>query len=133
MPFILCASRHHAHTLVRTHPSPHIHTRARAHVRTLHVLNKLSFYLFQVSTNSTENAIVCECSHMSAFSGSFFVKPNKLDLFEMRFFLHFFQNIIIILTVTIAWCLYIILIVWARRKDRHDREMVRIFLSKVKQ
>ena len=82
-------------------------------------------YLLQVSPNSTEDTIVCECSHMSAFSGSFFVKPNSLELFKMELFLKVFKNSIVVVTVCVAWFIYIVLLVWARRRDQHDTQLVR--------
>jgi len=68
---------------------------------------------------------VCECFHMSAFSGSFFVKPNSLELFKMELFLKIFQNSIVVVTVCVAWLIYILLIIWARRRDLHDKQLVR--------
>ncbi|KAK2174017.1 hypothetical protein NP493_835g01027 [Ridgeia piscesae] len=61
--------------------------------------------------------IVCESSHLSIFSGNLIVAPNKVDLFELKLFLGVFHNPIVIVTVFAFWCVFILMTVWARRKD----------------
>ena len=67
---------------------------------------------------------------MSAFSGSFFVKPNKVDVFDMSLFLTVFRNPIVVAIVTSIWCIYILFMVWARRKDKEDQLKVRLLKYK---
>ena len=64
---------------------------------------------------------MCECTHMSGFSGSFFVKPNRVEVFKLSLFLTVFRNPIVVAVVITAWIIYILFIVWARKKDTEDK------------
>ena len=76
--------------------------------------------VFEVSLNSSADIIVCNCRHLSVFSADNLIQPNKLDPFKMSFFLSVFYNPIVFVLVIAVWCIYALLMVWARRKDSED-------------
>ncbi|KAI0208686.1 Polycystic kidney disease protein 1-like 3 [Lamellibrachia satsuma] len=84
----------------------------------------------KVSLNSSAAVIVCECRHLSVFSASMFVQPNSLDQFHMSLFLGIFNNPVVVALVIGAWCIYALLMMWARRKDHEDlKKQGVIFIS----
>ena len=70
--------------------------------------------------NSSAAAIVCECRHLSVFSANMLIQPNKVDLFNLSLFLGIFNNPVVVAIVIGTWCIYALLMVWARRKDHDD-------------
>ena len=78
------------------------------------------YVAFEVSPHSTAATVACECHHLSVFSASMLVSPNNLDSFHMSLFLGVFENPIVVVVVFVAWCVYALLMVWARRKDSAD-------------
>ncbi|XP_062612733.1 polycystin-1-like protein 2, partial [Saccostrea cucullata] len=75
----------------------------------------------QVGRQTTPETIHCECSHLTAFSGSFFVAPNFVDPFgDAALFLTFFSNPVVVSTVLIIWLIYFTLLTWATKQDRRD-------------
>lgn len=81
--------------------------------------------MLQVSLRATSGYIVCQCSHLSVFGGSLLIAPNKVEFLELKLFLGFFQNPIVISLLIAFWCLYFLLTVWARRKDGTDKHKVK--------
>ena len=73
-----------------------------------------------MSPHSTAATVACECHHLSVFSANMLVSPNNLDSFHLSLFLGVFENPIVVVVVFVAWCVYALLMVWARRKDRAD-------------
>ena len=79
---------------------------------------------FQVSLAIEPGYIVCECHHLSMFAGNMLVAPNKVDLFKLKLFLGVFHNPIVVAFLLAFWCLFVIVTVWARRKDgKHPIEV----------
>ncbi|XP_069140448.1 polycystin-1-like protein 2 isoform X2 [Argopecten irradians] len=65
--------------------------------------------------------MACNCDHLTAFAAGFIIIPNLVDpIADAALFLTFFDNPVVVVTVVIAWGLYLIMLVWARRKDRID-------------
>ena len=58
---------------------------------------------------------------MTAFAGGLIILPNKLDFSKIAMFLTFWQNPVAIALVAVVLTIYILLLVWARRKDREDK------------
>ncbi|XP_071797300.1 polycystin-1-like [Asterias amurensis] len=61
----------------------------------------------------------CLCNHLSSFAASFFVPPNSID-FSTVFTKDLGDNAAVFSTVLGSFGLYLILLVWLRRKDRQD-------------
>ncbi|XP_076352110.1 polycystin-1-like protein 2 [Tachypleus tridentatus] len=75
----------------------------------------------QVGPRTTETNIHCMCSHLSVFAASFLVTPNTIQLRTLpKFLKNMTSNMIIICSVCTVWGIYILFIIWARRKDRND-------------
>ncbi|XP_070188678.1 polycystin-1-like protein 2 [Littorina saxatilis] len=76
-----------------------------------------------VSADSSPEATVCTCSNPLgvAFASSFFVAPNTID-FSTVFSKFDITNASVYGTLMVLFFLWILALVWARRKDKQDRE-----------
>ncbi|XP_064637018.1 polycystin-1-like protein 2 [Lineus longissimus] len=64
---------------------------------------------------------VCCCNHLTSFGGDFVVPPNTIDfgsVFSKFKSLH--ENAAVFATVVTILCLYVLVLIWARRKDKKD-------------
>ncbi|XP_051884649.1 polycystic kidney disease protein 1-like 2 [Pristis pectinata] len=78
---------------------------------------------------TTPNSTQCLCNHLTFFSSSFFVMPNAVDVSKtVELFATFVDNPIVVTTVACIFGLYILAVVWARRKDKQDVTKVKITL-----
>ncbi|XP_067667538.1 polycystin-1-like [Haliotis asinina] len=74
-----------------------------------------------VSPFTTLESLHCQCNHLSAFSGGIFVAPNTVNpITDAVLFLQFFDNPVVVSTVIAVWGVYLLLLYWARQKDKDD-------------
>lgn len=69
----------------------------------------------------------CECSHLTSFGSGFFVAPNTIDFNYVFAHADFMANKSIYATLIVMFSVFIILLIYARWKDRKDVQKV-IFL-----
>lgn len=83
-------------------------------------------WMFQPDVDkSTFDVIVCKCQHLSSFAASFVVKPNTIDIVKsLNMFLKPWQNPVGLVLVCVLWLLFVLALLWARRKDKFDAVMV---------
>ncbi|XP_072169256.1 polycystin-1-like protein 2 [Diadema setosum] len=75
----------------------------------------------KVGARSTRAMTHCECTHLTFFGSSLLVPPNKINLFsDAKLFLTFVDNPIVVSIVAAVLAAYVLVAVWARRKDRQD-------------
>ena len=67
--------------------------------------------------------MICSCNHLSSFAGNFFVQPNAVDLTDLSLFSTFFENPVSVVLVLCTWIAFVLLLLWARHKDREDFDM----------
>ncbi|XP_061669953.1 polycystin-1-like protein 2 isoform X2 [Syngnathoides biaculeatus] len=71
----------------------------------------------------------CLCNHLTFFGSSFFVMPNVVDVTRTaELFATFFNNPVVVCFVGAIFCAYLLVVVWARRKDIQDSAKVKITL-----
>jgi hypothetical protein len=63
-------------------------------------------------------------THLTSFGAGFFVKPNTIDFSSVFAKAGFADNLTIYLTIIVTLGLYLLLLVWARLKDKKDVEQV---------
>uniref|UniRef100_A0A8D3DK98 Polycystic kidney disease 1 like 2a n=1 Tax=Scophthalmus maximus TaxID=52904 RepID=A0A8D3DK98_SCOMX len=69
----------------------------------------------------------CLCNHLTFFGSSFFVMPNLVDVSRTaELFATFTNNPVVVCFVGSIFAAYILVIVWARRKDIQDSAKVKI-------
>ena len=68
----------------------------------------------------------CYSNHLTTFAGGFVVLPSPINWNYVFANLDFMRNKTIYLTVITVSCLYVILMIYARRKDRQDLEKLRV-------
>ncbi|XP_039288515.1 polycystic kidney disease protein 1-like 2 [Nilaparvata lugens] len=75
--------------------------------------------------------LTCRCQHLSVFGGSIFVAPNKVDpINDIELFVTVFNNPYIAVIVILCLILYVILFIWAWRKDKQDDSYAKLILLK---
>ena len=71
--------------------------------------------------DSTETLVRCLCHHATLFGSNFFVAPNKLDVSkEILNLANLGDYPALIVTICVILGLYILAMVWAKRKDRRE-------------
>ena len=95
-----------------------------------HFLPKIN-ELFQVSPNSTLDQTICECTHLTNFASEFLVAPNIPDFTVWSNPGDLFRNPAVATFCLGIIMLYIILAVWARRKDNYDQFKVSSIATRV--
>ncbi|KAM8893485.1 polycystin-1-like protein 2 [Spinachia spinachia] len=69
----------------------------------------------------------CLCNHLTFFGSSFFVMPNLVDVSRTaELFATFTNNPVVVCFVGAAFAAYLLVVVWARRKDIQDSAKVKI-------
>jgi polycystin 1L2 len=63
-------------------------------------------------------------THLTSFGTGFFVKPNLVDFSYVFANAGFTDNLTIYFTLIFTVAVYILLVIWARIKDKKDKEAV---------
>ncbi|XP_067853685.1 polycystin-1-like protein 2 [Heptranchias perlo] len=83
----------------------------------------------RVGPLTTPTSTQCLCNHLTFFSSSFFVMPNAVDVSKTaELFTTFVDNPVVVTTVACIFGLYVLAVVWTRRKDKQDMTKVKITL-----
>ncbi|KPP63740.1 hypothetical protein Z043_117975, partial [Scleropages formosus] len=81
----------------------------------------------RVGPLTTPLATQCLCTHLTFFGSSFFVMPNVVDVSRTaELFATFANNPVVVCFVGAIVLVYLLVLVWARRKDIHDLTKVKI-------
>lgn len=78
-----------------------------------------------VGPNTTRNVTHCRTTHLTGFSSGFSIPVNNLNLQDSAF-KHLLENPIAFIFCMCLFCLYLILFVWCRRKDKEDLKKVNL-------
>ncbi|MEE6499912.1 hypothetical protein FKM82_003634 [Ascaphus truei] len=80
-----------------------------------------------VGPNTTPSSTQCLCTHLTFFGSSFIVMPNVIDVSRTaELFATFVDNPVVVTTVGCIAVLYVLVLIWARRKDIQDNAKVKI-------
>ncbi|XP_044125233.1 polycystic kidney disease protein 1-like 2 [Bufo gargarizans] len=80
-----------------------------------------------VGPKSTPHSIQCLCNHLTFFGSSFIVMPNAVDVSRtIELFATFVDNPVVVTTVACIALIYILVLIWARRKDLQDNDKVKV-------
>ncbi|KAK5861395.1 hypothetical protein PBY51_022796 [Eleginops maclovinus] len=81
----------------------------------------------KVGVHSTHLVTECLCNHLTFFGSSFFVTPNLVDPSRTaELFASFAENPLVVCFVASLFGAYLLVIVWARRKDIKDTVKVKV-------
>ncbi|XP_031725951.1 polycystic kidney disease protein 1-like 2 [Anarrhichthys ocellatus] len=81
----------------------------------------------RVGVQTTHSVTQCLCNHLSFFGGSFFVTPNLVDASRTaELFGTFAENPVVVCFVGSLFAAYLLVVVWARRKDIQDTAKVKV-------
>ncbi|XP_022236746.1 polycystic kidney disease protein 1-like 2, partial [Limulus polyphemus] len=64
----------------------------------------------------------CKCNHLTSFGSGFFVTPNTIDFSYVFANAGFADNVTIYMTIIVTLLIYVLLMIWARVKDKKDVE-----------
>ncbi|KAJ0002087.1 hypothetical protein NQD34_001883, partial [Periophthalmus magnuspinnatus] len=83
----------------------------------------------RVGPLTTHVVTQCFCNHLTFFGSSFFVMPNLVDVSRTaELFATFTTNPVVVCFVGAIFAAYLMVVVWARRKDIQDSAKVKITL-----
>uniref|UniRef100_A0AAV2LQ61 Polycystic kidney disease 1 like 2a n=1 Tax=Knipowitschia caucasica TaxID=637954 RepID=A0AAV2LQ61_KNICA len=83
----------------------------------------------RVGPLTTHAVTHCLCNHLTFFGSSFFVMPNLVDVSRTaELFATFTTNPVVVCFVGAIFVAYLIVVIWARRKDIQDSAKVKITL-----
>lgn len=89
--------------------------------------NRLNVCFPQVGPLTTPLVTQCLCNHLTFFGSSFFVMPNLVDVSRTaELFATFTNNPVVVCFVGALFVVYLLVAVWARRKDIQDSAKVNI-------
>ncbi|XP_051829552.1 polycystic kidney disease protein 1-like 2 [Antechinus flavipes] len=81
----------------------------------------------QVGSQTSLYSTHCLCNHLTFFGSTFFVMPNIVDVSQTaELFDTFVDNPVVVTTVGCLCVLYVMVALWARRKDIQDNAKVKI-------
>ncbi|KAM3828793.1 polycystin-1-like protein 3 [Vipera latastei] len=84
-------------------------------------------YGCRVGPKTTPGDTQCLCNHLTFFGSSFFVMPNTIDVSKtVELFATFVDNPVVVTTVGCIFLVYLLVLIWARRKDIQDDAKVKI-------
>ncbi|XP_019360809.1 PREDICTED: polycystic kidney disease protein 1-like 2 [Gavialis gangeticus] len=84
-------------------------------------------YGCHVGPKTTPISTQCLCNHLTFFGSSFFVTPNAIDVSKtVELFGTFVDNPVVVTTVGCIFLVYVLVLIWARRKDIQDNAKVKI-------
>uniref|UniRef100_A0A8B9P8Q1 Polycystic kidney disease protein 1-like 2 n=1 Tax=Apteryx owenii TaxID=8824 RepID=A0A8B9P8Q1_APTOW len=78
-------------------------------------------YGCHVGPKTNPRSTQCLCNHLTFFGSSFFVIPNAIDVSKtVELFGTFVDNPVVVTTVGCIFLVYVLVVIWARRKDIQD-------------
>uniref|UniRef100_A0A8B9JBS6 Polycystic kidney disease 1 like 2a n=1 Tax=Astyanax mexicanus TaxID=7994 RepID=A0A8B9JBS6_ASTMX len=84
-----------------------------------------SDYGCRVGPRTTPQLTQCLCTHLTFFGSSFFVMPNLVDVSRTaELFATFVNNPVVVCFVGAIFLAYLLVVIWARRKDIQDTAKV---------
>uniref|UniRef100_A0A8C2TS20 Polycystin 1 like 2/pseudo n=1 Tax=Coturnix japonica TaxID=93934 RepID=A0A8C2TS20_COTJA len=84
-------------------------------------------YGCQVGPKTNSRSTQCLCNHLTFFGSSFFVIPNAVDVSRTaQLFATFVDNPVVVTTVGCIFLIYVLVVIWARRKDIQDDAKAKI-------
>ncbi|KAM3665240.1 polycystin-1-like protein 2 [Ammospiza maritima maritima] len=80
-----------------------------------------------VGPKTNPSSTQCLCNHLTFFGSSFFVIPNAIDVSKTaQLFGTFVDNPVVVTTVGCIFLIYVLVVIWARRKDIQDDAKVKV-------
>uniref|UniRef100_A0A8C8ADQ3 Polycystic kidney disease protein 1-like 2 n=1 Tax=Otus sunia TaxID=257818 RepID=A0A8C8ADQ3_9STRI len=84
-------------------------------------------YGCHVGPKTNSRSTQCLCNHLTFFGSSFFIIPNAIDVSRTaQLFGTFVDNPVVVTTVGCIFLIYVLVVIWARRKDIQDDAKVKI-------
>ncbi|XP_046290740.1 polycystin-1-like protein 2 isoform X1 [Marmota monax] len=81
----------------------------------------------RVGPRTTPSQTHCLCNHLTFFGSTFLVMPNAVDVHQTaELFATFEDNPVVVTTVGCLCVVYVLVVIWARRKDAQDQAKVKI-------
>lgn len=82
---------------------------------------------------TTTSQTHCLCNHLTFFGSTFLVMPNAIDVHQTaELFATFEDNPVVVTTVGCLCMVYVLVVIWARRKDIQDQAKVRCWVPETR-
>lgn len=82
------------------------------------------FGFVKVERETTARVTVCRCNHLTTFAAGWVVAPNKVDFNYIFKNIQFEKNATLYATEISIGIFFLLLFIWARRKDNKDVQKV---------
>ena len=83
--------------------------------------------ILQVGPETTSTEVQCLCNHLTSFAAQVLLEPNIIDFRKaLRGFVELSENPMVFILVLSILGVYILLLIWARRRDIHNAKKVHI-------
>ncbi|KAL6045311.1 hypothetical protein STEG23_018459 [Scotinomys teguina] len=83
----------------------------------------------QVGPRTTTSQIHCLCNHLTFFGSTILVMPNVIDVHQTaELFATFENNPVVVTTVGCLCMVYVLVVIWARRKDIQDQGKIKVIV-----
>nr|XP_054308741.1 polycystic kidney disease protein 1-like 2 [Pongo pygmaeus] len=81
----------------------------------------------QVGPRTSPYQTHCLCNHLTFFGSTFLVTPSAIDIHQTaELFATFEDNPVVVTTVGCLCVVYVLVVIWARRKDAQDQAKVKV-------
>ena len=81
----------------------------------------------QVGAETTTTEVQCLCDHLTSFAAQVLVEPNIIDFRKaLRGFVELSENPMVLILVLSILGVYILLLIWARRRDIRNAKKVHV-------
>ncbi|KAG8506263.1 Polycystic kidney disease protein 1-like 2 [Galemys pyrenaicus] len=85
--------------------------------------------VLQVGPQTTPSQMHCLCDHLTFFGSTFLVMPNAVDICQTaELFTTFEENPVVVTTVGCLCVVYVLVVIWSRRKDAQDQAKVKVIV-----
>ncbi|EDL92644.1 rCG51274 [Rattus norvegicus] len=83
----------------------------------------------RVGPRTTTSQTHCLCNHLTFFGSTFLVMPNAIDVHQTaELFATFEDNPVVVTTVGCLCMVYVLVVIWARRKDIQDQAKAKVIV-----
>ena len=94
------------------------------HITTIYVSRLKMFQNIVVCTqvlpDTTSSYLTCSCNHLTTFAGLYFVPPSPVSIADLTLLGQIKHNPVVLSVLILVWTVYLLLMIWAKVRDRRD-------------
>lgn len=98
--------------------------RYNANFACLKIFRVFGKFFIQVLNTTSLAKVYCACTHLTTFAAGLIVPPNNLDFNFILNNANFEKNLTIYTTMIFFAVVYVLLMMWGRRRDKKDQALL---------